>query len=221
MGKILSYDSAVVRLFNTITNIMLVNILWLVCSLPIITMGAATTAAYYVFYKNITEQDEAVIKPFFKAFKKSFVQATLMWLPLALIGAVLVLDIMYLVSKYLGTFHVLWVATIVIGLLYLILVSHCFAIMGRYDAPIKQIICNSYLIFLLNFIRSFATLLLTVALPLVLIFMPQLVADTLPLWLILVFALSIYLNARMFLTSFQKSAVKTSDAITEDGYDSI
>lgn len=222
MRKILSYDSVLVRLFNTVTNIMLVNILWILCSMPIVTMGAATTAAYYVFYHNITGEDEAVIKPFFKAFKQSFTQATLLWLPLLLIGVVLVLDVMFLLANYMNTFHVLWVATAVIGLLYLIVISHCFAIMGRFDAPIKLLIRNCLLIFLLNFIRSFAILLLTVTLPLVLIFMPRLVTDTLPLWLILMFGLSIYLNARMFLISFDKSAVKTDGMITEEnGYDSI
>jgi uncharacterized membrane protein YesL len=80
MRKILNYDSGLVRIFNAITDIMLINILWLVCSLPIVTMGAATTAAYYVFYHNITGEDERVIKPFFKAFKQSFRQATLLWL---------------------------------------------------------------------------------------------------------------------------------------------
>ena len=94
--------------------------------------------------------------------------------------------------------------------------------MGHFDAPIKLLIRNCFLIFLLNFIRSLATLLLTITLPLVLIFMPQLIADTLPLWLILMFGLSIYLNARMFLVSFQKSAVKTDGMIMEEnGYDSI
>jgi uncharacterized membrane protein YesL len=130
------------------------------------------------------------------------------------VGTVLVLDVMLLLASYMNTFHILWVATIVIGLIYLIIASHCFAIMGRYDAPIKQLVRNCFLIFLLNFLRSFATLLLTIALPLVLVLMPQLVADTLPLWVIVIFGLAIYLNARMFLVSFEKSAAKT-DAATE------
>ena len=215
MRKILSYDSLLVRLFHTVTNIMFVNILWLLCSLPVVTMGAATTAAYYVFYRNITGEDDAVIKPFFKAFKQNFAQATLLWLPLLLIGIVLALDVTFVLANYMNTFHVLWVATAVIGLLYLIIISHCFAIMGRFDAPIKQLIGNCFLVFLLNFLRSCATLLLTVALPLVLIFMPQLVVTTLPLWLILVFGLCMYLNAKMFLSSFEKSAAKSED-LTEE-----
>lgn len=222
MRKIFSFDSVLVRMFHTVTNIILVNILWLACSLPIITMGAATTAAYYVIYHIITGEDDAVVKPFFKAFKQCLFQATLIWAPLLLIGAVLVLDVIYLIANYMGTFHVLWPASIIIGVLYLIVVSHCFAIMGRFEAPIKLTIRNCFLIFLMNIVRSFASVLLTIAPLLVFVFMPQLVAGTLPLWCVLFFGLCIYLNAKMFLTSFQKCAVYNETAPSkEDSYDSL
>ena len=211
MHNLFSQDSAFVRFFTAITNIMLVNILWLLCCLPLFTAGAATTAAYYTFFRIVTGEDEAVVKPFFKAFKDNFKQATLLWIPMLLIGGVLLLDLMYLLANHAEQFHVLWVPFFVTALLYLIPVSHCFAIMGRYDAPTKQILKNSYLIFLMNFLRSLAALALTVVPGIVLVSMPRLVVQTLPFWFILFFGLVLYLNARMFLISFEKSAAKEEE----------
>ena len=221
MRNLFSQDSVLVRFFGAITNIMLVNVLWLLCCIPIFTAGAATTAAYYTFYQNISGEDDGVIRPFFRAFKDNFKQATLLWLPMMLIGAVLIVDLMYLLGNHGERFHILWVPFFVTSLVYLIPVSHSFAILGRYDAPTKQILKNSYLIFLMNFLRSVAVLLLTVTPGIVLVSMPQLVVSTLPFWFILFFGLVLYLNARMFLISFDKSAAKTEEEEKEKEYDSV
>lgn len=137
-----------------------------------------------------------------------------------LIGGVLLIDLMYLLANHAERFHILWVPFFVTALVYLIPVSHCFAIMARYEAPTKQILKNSYLIFLMNFLRSLAALSLTVVPGIVLVGMPQLVVKTLPFWFILFFGLALYLNARMFLISFDKSAAKTEEE-KEKEYDSL
>ncbi|MBE6957884.1 MAG: DUF624 domain-containing protein [Ruminococcaceae bacterium] len=205
MRRLFSSDSIFVRFFSVITNMMLVNILWLLCCIPIVTAGAATTAAYYVFYQNLTREDDAVLKPFFRAFRQNFKQATLLWIPLLLIGMVLGWDLMYLIGNHLGEFHVLWVAFFVCALLYCIVLSHGFAILARYDAPLKQVVRNCFLVFLMNFFRSVLTIALMILIPAVLVFMPQVVVPTLPAWFCLIFGLVFYMNAQLFLHSFKKS----------------
>lgn len=217
MRKLFSEDSTIMRFFTAITNMMLINILWLVCAVPVITAGAATTAAYYVLYQNLTNEDNAVVKPFFRAFRQNFKQSTLLWVPLVFIGLLLGLDAAYLISNHANQFHILWVAFFVIALLYGIVVSHAFAIIGRYHAPTKQVIRNCFLIFLMNLLRSVLTLILTILPILVLLFMPDQVVKTLPLWIMLVFGLLFYANAHMFLQSFKKSDAAYRDQVQECG----
>ncbi|MBE6920645.1 MAG: DUF624 domain-containing protein [Ruminococcaceae bacterium] len=223
MRRLLSEDSAIMRFFTAVTNMMLINILWLICVIPVITAGAATTAAYYALYQNLTNEDSAVVKPFFRAFRQNFKQATLLWIPLMLIGLLLGLDAVYLVGNHPGQFHVLWVAFFVIALLYAIVVSHAFAIMGRYDAPTGQIVRNCFLIFFMNLFRSVLIMVLTVLPILILLFLPQQVVRTLPLWILLIFGLLFFANAHMFLQSFRKSDAayreQTAECAPQDAYD--
>lgn len=89
MGKIFRWDSPLMRLMMLITNLVCLNVLWLLCCLPVITAGAATTAMYYVVFQYITKQDDSVLRPFFKAFKENFKTLTPIWILHLLIGAAL------------------------------------------------------------------------------------------------------------------------------------
>ena len=81
MGNIFRWDSPVVQKIAMAGNLVILNILWILCSLPLITAGAATTALYYVIFQYQTADETAVIKPFFRAFFKNFKQSTLLWIP--------------------------------------------------------------------------------------------------------------------------------------------
>jgi uncharacterized membrane protein YesL len=65
------------------------NLLWLVCSLPIVTIGASTTALYYVTLKIAENEEGDITQQFFRSFKANFKQATVLWLILLAVGIVL------------------------------------------------------------------------------------------------------------------------------------
>ena len=68
------------------------NILWLICSLPIVTAGASTTALFYVTLKMAEDRDEGLTGMFFRAFRQNFKPATKLWLILLGAGVFLALD---------------------------------------------------------------------------------------------------------------------------------
>ena len=59
---------------------MLLNILMLICCIPIFTIGASVTAMYYVAFKMVKNEEGYITKSFFKAFRENFRQATPVWL---------------------------------------------------------------------------------------------------------------------------------------------
>ena len=69
MGNIFRWDSPLMKFMMLITNLVCLNVLWLVCCLPVVTAGAATTAMHYVVFQYITKQDDAVLKPFFSCLQ--------------------------------------------------------------------------------------------------------------------------------------------------------
>ena len=77
--NVLSEDSIFGQIFGFLGNMIALNILWLVTSLPIVTIGASTTAMYYTALKLHKDKDVTVWKAFFHSFKQNFMQATAIW----------------------------------------------------------------------------------------------------------------------------------------------
>lgn len=87
--NVLSEDSIFGQIFGFLGNMIALNILWLVTSLPIVTIGASTTAMYYTALKLHKDKDVTVWKAFFHSFKQNFMQATAIWAVLAAVEALL------------------------------------------------------------------------------------------------------------------------------------
>ena len=68
------------QFIGKVADFILLNLLTLVCSLPIITFGAAYTAKYYVSMKIVRGEEGTLFKAYFKAFKDNFKQATIIWI---------------------------------------------------------------------------------------------------------------------------------------------
>ena len=84
-----NYDNPVWRFIGKLGDLIILNVLWIVCSIPIFTIGASTTAVYYVTLKMVRDEEDSTIKSFFRSFKSNFKQATAIWLILLAAGAVL------------------------------------------------------------------------------------------------------------------------------------
>ena len=92
MNNILKPDSPVMELLRTIADVIILNLLFVICSIPIVTFGASYSAKYYVAMKIVKGEESGVVKPFFKAFKQNFKQSTIVWLIMMLVIAVLAFD---------------------------------------------------------------------------------------------------------------------------------
>lgn len=65
---------------TAIIDIVWLGLLWLVCSLPLFTLGAASTALYYSMVKCVRHERGRATREFFGAFGRNFRQATALWL---------------------------------------------------------------------------------------------------------------------------------------------
>lgn len=85
-------ESKLYTALTAVIDIIYAGILWLVCSLPIITIGPATTALYYAAVKRIRHERGTLTKVFFAGLKRNFRQSFLMWLLYLALLALAVLD---------------------------------------------------------------------------------------------------------------------------------
>lgn len=97
MDQIFNLDNKFFRGVTKIIDCVWLSLLWFICSIPIFTIGASTTAVYYTVNKCIRNNRGYVSSEFFSAFKNNFKQSTIIWLILLAIYALLGFD--YYVMK--------------------------------------------------------------------------------------------------------------------------
>lgn len=150
MGKFFDLDSPVMRLLNRVGDMLILNILMIICCIPVITAGAAFTAMHYVILKMIRGEEGYLIKGFFKSFARNFKQATLIWLLMLLVIVVYIGD--SLIFKYSGvTFPTpLVVAVAVVGAILLLSAMYVFPLLARFDNTIRNTLKNSALLAFAN-----------------------------------------------------------------------
>ena len=85
-----NYDNPVWRYIGKFGDLILLNVLWIVCSIPIFTIGASTTAVYYVTLKLVRDEDGYTFRSYFRSFKENFKQATAIWLLLLILGRIVI-----------------------------------------------------------------------------------------------------------------------------------
>ena len=74
------YESFFGRLMTKIFDLMMLNMLFIITSLPIITIGASLTALYTATLQMAEKNEQSVYKAYFKSFKKNFKQASVLWI---------------------------------------------------------------------------------------------------------------------------------------------
>ena len=89
MHGLFNYDGPVVQIMNKIADCICLSLLWLLCSLPLVTVGAATTALYYAMNKCVRRSGGGVWRTFWQGFFGNFKQSTALWLLQLLVYGVL------------------------------------------------------------------------------------------------------------------------------------
>lgn len=204
MKGIFNFESPLVQKLTLVADLILINLLWLICSIPVITVGAATAAMHAVIFQQITETNSAVVAPFFKAFIKNFKQSTLLWLPVLIACLTLVFDGSYLIAAGSGEFHLLWTAFFVVLLLVGVVVAYGFPQIARYVNSLRTIITNSFFLFLMHFFPSLFVVLLNGLPWALLFFFPNIFMSTSIFWILMGMSLITYINDRILLGIFKK-----------------
>ncbi len=93
MGQLFSIDGGLMGFLSKVSDICIIGVLWMICCLPVITIGASTTAAYYTMVKVVRRQIGTLHKEFFRSFKNNFRDSALINLIYLLSCGVLIFNI--------------------------------------------------------------------------------------------------------------------------------
>lgn len=140
-------DNAFFTALGKLIDSVWVSILWIVCCIPVITIGASTSALYYTVHKSIRSSRGYTTRNFFSAFKNSFKQATLSWLVWLVVTLVLAADslIMWEVlqsGNAMGIFFYFFLVVIVFAVIW---AAYIFPYAARFENTAKITLKNSLL----------------------------------------------------------------------------
>ena len=143
MNTNLREDNKIVRIIEYISELFILNMLTLLCCLPVITAGASITAMHTVLQKMVRHEGGYIVKPFFAAFRENFRQATLIWLGVLAIIAVLMLD--WGLTGYMSASaaNVMKILIAVLAFLLLCWLQYLFPLLSRYENTSRQTMKNA------------------------------------------------------------------------------
>lgn len=128
-----SLNSPLARGINKLVMMLYAGILWFVCSIPIVTSGAATAALYEVMLKAVKNQEGYVGSSFFKAFRANLKQGIQLGVPLLLAEIVFAVNVFYYGVLGGEGFRVQTVVFILLFLLTLTVSSYTYAVMAKFE----------------------------------------------------------------------------------------
>lgn len=147
--KLFSYGSTFSQAALRAASSCYLNVLWLICSLPVVTVGAATTALYSVTLKLAEGDDGHLTQRFFRAFRENFRQATVLWLIVLAGGVFLALDgyiLYHLRASSTGAAAVFWTLLLAV----ILAAAVAYAIILAYVFPLTASVVNTNLAMLKN-----------------------------------------------------------------------
>ncbi len=144
LSGMLSNDSPFGYFFGKAGDIIITNLLFVLCSLPIFTIGASLTAMMTTFRKLEMGEGESIPKIFFSSFKKNFKTSTIMWLLTLLLFFILGVDIHSFGPEGPLTMLPLQMVFMVLAVIALMVVLWLFPLIGVQSTSLKQLLMNSF-----------------------------------------------------------------------------
>lgn len=204
--KFFAPDSAFSRFMTKVADLMILNLLFLVFSFPLFTIGASTTALYRCLLTFADGRGDRVVGMFWSAFRTNFKKATLLLL-CALPAIVLtMLEARFyltgIVEKNLINFLFFSLPILLVACV----VSFIFPLQAQFENTIGHTFKNAAIMALMNFFPAVTITLVNLITPIVAVFFPEILFRFLPLWIVFGFALPAWLNVPTFRKIFSKYA---------------
>ena len=148
MRRLLDINNPIMRFLTAMFDLMALSVLWVVFSLPIFTMGAASTALYSAAYHHVRKGEDYLWNSFFSAFKENFKRSTLTWLvALAILGFLgadaLLLRSLILQGYSFGWFYGVTLALVVLALTWTVYLA---AYAARFNGTVKEVLRYSFML---------------------------------------------------------------------------
>ena len=206
MGRLFHPESPLMRFLGNLADLIALNLLWLICCVPIITVGPSTTAMYCVA-RDISKGDwPPVLKTFFREFRSNFKQSLLVSLvlliPVLLLGAYLLMLVSGGLEHIPLIKYLCYLAVAIIGFVC----SYAFPLLAYFSNTVGNTLRNAFLLPLANPFLALVVTALNMLPVLVLLINPGLFSRCVIFWMLVGYALTAVINMKMLGSLFARFA---------------
>lgn len=202
--KFFRYDSPFWEFFSHVADLVILNVLWLVFSIPIVTIGASTTAMYCVALHLVRGEGGGVARMFWNSFRLNFRQATLLFFiqlaPTALVSYELWLYLSGAVAQTLWMGIVFCLPAILLALIS----AYIYPLLAQFDNSIRNTLKNACFLAIGNLPFSLIMAALNLAAHVLFLCVPEVFMKSCIFWVVIGAALVAVCNAFLLRRIFKK-----------------
>lgn len=142
MSNLFDQDNMFFTIMGVLFDLIILNVLTLLCCIPIVTAGASFTAMHNVLWHMVRHEETYVSRQFFDSFKRNLKQSLLPWLAFLLAAAVLTVDGMLAWSSDALRIPMM-IVVVFAGLVIIAIAQYFFPLLSRYDNPTSTMLRNA------------------------------------------------------------------------------
>lgn len=150
-SKIFNLDNWIMRFFSRIFDIVILNFTFIICCIPIVTIGASLTAMYSITLKMVRNEESHIIRGFLKAFKQNFRQGTIIGMLAIIITFFITVDLRIIGIIGDDRLKVMQVLCYIVAIWGYIIFLYAFPLLARFENTIKEVFKNSFVLSVVNF----------------------------------------------------------------------
>ena len=215
MDRLFNMDNKFFTVMGRVADLIMLNVVFLICCLPIVTIGASLTALHYVTLKMARNEESYIIRSFFKSFKQNFKQATVINLIMLAVAAILYMDLR-IVGNIDGTMsQVLYIVFFAFGILYMMVFLYIYPVLAKFYNSIKNTFRNAFLMSIRHLPYTLLMAVITL-IPFAVFFVPNVRAQSLLFMVLILFGISLeaFINGHFLVKIFDNYI--PADADTQD-----
>ena len=160
-NKAFRSDNPFWQSMGTVYDLFIVNSLWLLCSLPVFTIGPATAAAFYALAERLLGESGGISRDFFSSFRRNFKQGVLLGLPLTALGIFLAADIWLCRRSGTGIYTFFMFFFAVIFLFWCFVTLYTFPILAKFELGSRDILIRAFTLSIQNLPMTLTMLFVT------------------------------------------------------------
>ena len=159
--KLFNLDSPLMQFLNKVADLMWLNVLTLICCIPIVTVGPALTALHYMALKIARDEECYIARDYFKSFKLNLRQGIVIWLIELVVIILLVGDFLILRFSTISFGQPMKIVLAVVAVLVLFTFTFVYPVLAKFDNTVMRTIKNAFFIGILQFPKTILMMILS------------------------------------------------------------